>query len=381
MTLHVLLVEDSAEDLAAYLRDLPAVFTAAGVDVRLHPVADFAEAMAIVDAGHQRFDLIMSDTYRGDFNQHDVAVLDMVNAYRAGKFSPLIVFSASAQPPHLPVGPFIIWADKTAAPGAPGSIERAIQRMLATGVPQAARQLRDELDRFAGSYLWQFLEDNWTRLEADGHVAVATVGRLIRRRAALQIAEIAESEDGVDQIAEIHGLEYYMYPPINTTQYTLGQIIRHRVEHHDIRVILTPRCYLAVHPGQDVPRAKFVRVVKAVRVADVISAAKRQNIREHEDVARRDERLRTLITPPSGQDVGKPEGRYWYLPALLDIPHSYCDFLQIDSLPYEIIENDYTSLAVLSPPYAESLQACCKTFDSAVGIPDIVPSSVLSFLV
>ena len=78
----------------------------------------------------------------------------------------------------------------------------------------------------------------------------------------------------------------------------------------------------------------------------------------------RDKKLRSWTTPPSG-DIGKPEGKYWYLPALLEIPHLYCDFLQVDTLPYGQLRTEFVSLAVLASPYAESLQACATAFDSA----------------
>jgi hypothetical protein len=74
----------------------------------------------------------------------------------------------------------------------------------------------------------------------------------------------------------------------------------------------------------------------------------------------------------------RPEDRYWYLPAFLEIPHLYCDFLQVDSIPYGELVNEFESIAVLAPPFAESLQACWTAFDAAVGLPAFVPASVES---
>ena len=375
MNLQVLVVEDETADLKALLRDLPPVFYKAGVDVTLHPAGTFEEAAALIADPHRRYDLILSDTYRGEQKKGDAAVLEMVATYRAGRFCPLVVFSASARPDALRIGAFVMWADKTEQQG----IEKTVARMLATGIPQTARQLHDELDRLAGSYLWEFVEKNWDRLEQGGHVEPEVLSRLIRRRAALQIAEITSTEAGQNQVLEVHGLEFYMYPPVSQKRYSLGQVIRRNDDHKDVRVILTPHCYLTIQSNQKIPRAEFVRVVKTRPVQEVLGAEKIKGARDSDKNAC-SRKLRNWTTPPSGQDVGKPEGRYWYLPAFLEIPHVYCDFLQVDSLPYATLESDYESLAVLSPPYAESLQACWKAFDSSVGIPELAPGSVRSIL-
>src|SRR5262249_44643247 len=142
--------------MESYLRDFPAVLEAAGVEVQFEPVDQFEKAYQLIGSGHIRFDLILSDTFRGEQKNLDAAVVEMVRTYRQGRFCPLVVFSASARPAELDVGAFVVWADKTVA----GNIEAAIGQVLATGVPQLARALHDELDKTAGGFLWDFLESN-----------------------------------------------------------------------------------------------------------------------------------------------------------------------------------------------------------------------------
>jgi hypothetical protein len=370
MRLQVLLVEDEPVDMAAYLRDLPRVFVECGHEADFHSAETFERAAALIDDRSRRFDLILSDTYRGPLAQHDAAVIDMVNKYRGSRFCPLVVFSASAKPAELRDGAFVVWAEKAV----PQGIENAIRQLLRTGIPQIARLLHDELDRLAGSYLWEFLEANWSRLESGGHIEENALTRLIRRRAALQLAEINFTERGPQPVSEVNGLEVYMYPPLNSQHFSLGEVVRKKADPSDIRVILTPHCYLVIQPGQEAPRADFVVTVKTVPVARVLGV-KLQNARAGARPALLS-KIRTWITPPSHEQVGKPEGRFWYLPQFLDIPHLYCDFLQVESLPYNQLENEYDELAVLSPPFAESLQACYGAFHGWVGIPNVRPDSV-----
>jgi len=376
MDLQVLLVEDDPDDMRSFLRDFPSLFAELGIDAKLHAVDSFEEANRLIDDRSRRFDLILSDTYRGEQKKGDAAVIDMVNRYRGSRFCPLVVFSASAKPDELMLGAFVVWAEKAES----GGIEKAIKHMLLTGIPQAARQLHDELDRLAGSYLWEFLEKRWKQLEEGGHIQSDILSRLIRRRAALQLAEMTAAEGTFAPVTSVHGLEFYMYPPINRSRYSLGEVIRSKRDRDDIRVILTPHCFLVIQPGKERPRAEFVTTIKAVGAASVLGGKKIQTVKDLADDEKQHKKLKTWATPPSGQDVGTPDGRYWYLPAFLEIPHLYCDFMQVHSLPYGQSREEYESLAVLAPPYAESLQACYGSFHGSVGIPSINPASILSLL-
>lgn len=370
--LQVLLVEDNPGDLQRLCRDLPAAFTEHGVKATIHPVDRFDRGLEMVRDPSRRFDLILSDTYRGEHGKGDAAVLEMVQEYRAGRFAPLVVFSTGVQPPALTVGAFVLWADKAE----PHGIEDAIEKLLRTGVPQAARHLCDEIDRRAGSFLWEFLESNWLRLQADGCAEPLVLDRLIRRRAALQIAEMAGAGQG--SLEEVQGLEYYIYPPLDEKALNLGQVLRHKQFRDDWRVILTPHCFIASQDGKP-PRAEFVRVVKAIPIKKVINPESIEQAKPKTE-AERIKSFAKWTRLPSKVPVGLLEGRYWYLPRLLDIPHMYCDLLQTDSLPYHQVVNDFDSIAVLSSPYGESLQASSQAFNGSVGIPRLSHSSLKSLL-
>lgn len=372
MHLNVLLVDDDARDLESYLRDFPAIFKANGIDVTLHTASTFPQAIDLIKSTHIRYDLILSDTFSGDIKDKNAAVISMVQNYRTGRFCPLVVFSASAKPEELETGIFVAWADKAQ----PKDIETAISIMLKTGVPQLARQLHDELDRAAGSFLWEFLESNWERLWSGGSPDKGVLERLVRRRAALQIAELGPSAGSAN--ANIAALEYYIYPPLNKTHLRLGHIVKSRTNPDDIRVILTPHCHLKIQQSQTVPRAESVLTVKTLKAQTILGAEKLKRVREAADTAQREKRVLSLITPPSGESVGLPEGRYWFLPGFLDIPHAYCDFQQVESISYVNITANYEAIAVLSAPFAESLQACFLSFYGGVGIPNVSASSLTS---
>ena len=171
--LSVLLVEDNVVDMTQLQRDLPPEMS--GCTIQYDYCNDFDDAFTRVNS--RRYDLVLSDTYKGKIVFREAEALKLVNQYRAGRFCPVILFSSGTKPTELTTSAFVRWVGKD-------KIEKEMKEVLDTGIPQLARNLHDELDQSAGSYLWGFLEDNWPTLnELDGSV----LERLIRRRASVQL--------------------------------------------------------------------------------------------------------------------------------------------------------------------------------------------------
>lgn len=366
--LEVLLVDDDRGDLLQFQRDLPRLFEQKGLTVKLHPVEDFNEACSLATDPSRRYDLIVSDTYRGDPRNSDAQVMQMVREYRGSRFCPLVVYSSGVPPADFVATSFVIWADK----GRGGEIERAICRVLDTGIPQIGRQLHNELDRNASDYLWGFLERKWQQLNDPVPMNLELVYRLVRRRAAVQIAEI-DPNCGTAPLSERDAAEYYIYPALLTQgHFNLGDIVRSKTETNDLRVILTPHCHLVIQPGQSAPRADHVLTVKALPAAAVLGQ-RLVDVRNND--VNWNKKLKQWARSPAQTD-GKPKGRHWFLPGFLDIPHSFCDFVQVQTVPYGQLCAGYERLATLASPYAEALQACFATYYSVVGIPDLMTASI-----
>ncbi len=374
MALQVLLVEDEPVDLNAYKEAFPAVFHQNQVDAILHPCEKFDEAFKLASDSLRRYDMIISDTYRGSAKNGDADVLKMINAYRGAKFCPLVVYSSGVKPNALTESPFVVWADKSK----PGDIERAIAAVLKTGVPQIARILHEELERSAASFLWPFLEKNWTAISKAGKSDATLVERLIRRRAAIQIGDLDYDGQSFVPILSRSGSEYYVYPRIPRSYYSLGDILRHKQHQADFRVVLTPHCHLFMHPGQSCPRAEYVLTIKTVTAAGALG----EKIANARALPERDAKYKKLShwTRSPAQTEKQPDGRHWYLPAFLDIPYLFCDLLQMESIPYSDVVRDYDAIATLVAPYAEALQASFVGFYGSVGIPDLRIESIEDML-
>jgi hypothetical protein len=370
MELNVLLVEDDAAALEQLKRDLPGVFLENGVTARIEAIADFEEAYQAAANPHVRYDLVITDTYRGNHKSGDVAVTKMIDNYRAGRFAPIVVYSSASKPDGLSASAFVAWADKATQ----GDIERAIKETLTIGIPLIARRLHNEIDRVAGKYLWEFLEKNWDALGGALKVTSAQLERLIRRRAALQISDLIPGSDASVALEIRYGLERYVYPALDQNYYNLGDIIRDKVT-NEISVVLTPHCHLVTTATRLEPKADYVLSVKTVAAATVIGAEKLRNT-----AGLPAEQRNKKLSQWARNIEAKPEGRYWYLPKFLAIPHSYCDLLQVASAPHKDLQARFDRLATLTPPYAEALQESFSSFYGSVGTPDIDPKSIQDLL-
>lgn len=371
MELNVLLVEDDPKDLEQYTRDLPDVFKANGIDVTIDAMSKFEDAYEAIKNPHIRYDLVISDTYRGDHKNRDAAVMDMIAEYRKGKFCPIIVYSSGTCPAELESTVFVHWVGKIDFK----EITDAINEILELGIPQLAKNLHDELDNAAGNYLWTFLEDNWQRLTSESKIDLKSLERLIRRRAALKISDLTPGSESYTAVTNRHGLEYYIYPSLEHNYFNLGDIIRKKEDKDNIRVILTPHCHLFIDETRPEPKADYVLTVKTITPIEAIGEGKLKIASDEPDQERKNKKLSQWARSPAS-NCKTPEGRYWYLPKFLDIPHLYCDFLQIESIIYNELENDYEQIATLTPPYAEALQECFSSFYGSVGIPDIDTNSI-----
>jgi hypothetical protein len=132
-----------------------------------------------------------------------------------------------------------------------------------------------------------------------------------------------------------------------------------------------------MHPGKQRPSADYVLTVKTVKATEILGE-KLANVKVVEKAVQH-KKLGQWTRSPAQTDR-QPEGRHWYLPAFLDIPHLYCDLLQMESIPYAQVGKDFDAIATLVAPYAEALQACFVGFFGSVGIPDLNVASVEDLL-
>jgi hypothetical protein len=277
------------------------------------------------------------------------------------------LFTDGQVPENLVHRPFVWVGDKS------GQLDKQllgqIRQAIATGLPAICKTLHDELDSYAGSYVWRFLADRWEELRDVYQLDIGMLAKVIRRRAAIQFNRLDIDDDqGPVERESGSPVDYYIYPP-TSANLKLGEIVRRKAT-QEIRIVLTPHCFLIRQPGQEKPRATHVLTVKTETAGDLGKDWKwpTNAAAVAEDLRRRTGFSASKLTPP--------EGRYYFLPGFLDIPDLYCDLFQLESVDYRTIVKDFDRLAVLDAPYAEALQAGISRFYGAVGVPNLDQQAV-----
>lgn len=370
-TLHILLMDDDQDVLEQLQALLPTELQ--GYKLLWEPCDDFDKAFNLISS--RRYDLVVTDIYR-DQKEHgkpknlepgNAKGLFNVEAIRQKRFCPVLAFSDGSMPLGFIEGPFTKFADKSS--GNKDIIAKLVS-LLDTGIPQIAKRLHDELDGIGAEYLWTFLEKNWDHLKSNGLANPIVAERLIRRRAATQLGRLIPNSSV--EYGDVEGVEFYICPKISDQEYRLGEILTHK-ESGSFRVILTPHCYLTIQAGDKIPRADMVLTIKTFLAGDIINQKKWSR-----EPAEQIEQLRRRIkaTP----EIGKPEGRYWFLPQFNTMPDLYCDFMSLESLPYKELTEKYQPFAVLDTPFAEALQASFTKFYSAVGVGNLRPDRFMHLI-
>ena len=355
--LYILLMDDDPEVLQQLVESLPS--HRQNYSILWEPCGDFDEAFNRIST--RRYDVIVTDLYRDQKGKvkgtepGTARGLNNIEAIRNKRFCPVVAFSDGSVPEGFKEGPFTKFADKS---GGNADILAKLDSVLETGIPEIAKKLHDELDGVGAAYLWGFLERNWSHLKQNELVDVAVTERLIRRRAAIQIGRINPSSSS--ELEQVEGVEFYICPKISLGEYRLGEIIKSK-ETGEFRVVLTPHCHLTVQAGETAPRVDMVLTIKTAPATTIIN--QREWPKQQE---KRMEQLRRRIK--ANPEIGKPEGRYWFLPRFLQMPDLYCDFMSLESLPYDELLHRFEPFAVLDTPFAEALQACFTKFYSVVGV-------------
>lgn len=364
--LYVLLVEDDKDNLKLLMESLPRELE--GHIIKWDPCEDFKLAQSRLSL--QRYDLVVTDVYRDRLdrgkgvNSEDESARDIVSMIRGYRFCPIVAFSDGSKPKSFAEGPFVRFADKSAGNG---PILSELSSLIKTGMPWIAHKLHEELDRNNGSYLWSFLESNWERLRSRGELPPAVLERLLRRRAAMQLGRIETDGDVPLETEIVEGLEYYIYPAVSSSL-RLGEIIKRKAD-GEIRVILTPHCHMTIQPEDGHPRAEYVLTVKTVGAKEAVEKATTPKSPWSGDEVEKIDKLRRRTAMQA--KLGRPSGRYCFLPGFLDLPDCFCDLLQLESISFQSATSDFDRIAVLDSPFAEALQSNFTRFYATVGLPTL----------
>lgn len=360
--LKCMLIDDDSEYLELLTEEISSIVEMRNdVAIDIHPYKEFFAAKKALECDPY-FDLIVTDIFvGGKYGKGDQKGLEIIEIIKESTPCPIIAISSKVSETDLPerTTPFFKIVDKTDDDAS----KTAFIEVLDTGIPQAFRRSYARIVKDGREYIWDFLNDNWDRVNGSVNGNSDVLSRLIDKRLGLLFGRMPAGV--VAEHAEVHGAELYIYPPISEGVHRMGEILQHKSS-GEWRVILTPHCHLQPQDGAP-PRAEYVLTAKTVPMVDKIK-----------DVAN-DNTVRDRICFPAKSINPKPAGRFFPIPPFIDIPGVYVDLMQIESIRLEDVNDQYRAYATLDTPFAEKLQECFKTMYGSIGLPSLSLESVRCF--
>lgn len=352
-----LFVDDDAEIVEQCKVLLPA--TIGDYSVHWTVCGSFEEAIQIME--ETKFELVVTDVYKGraqtgklNVDPANSMAADVVSKAKSIGFSFIVMYSDGPCPEGVNLTASVQFVDKASnSPPFPASIEAVLEGMLQSrgSVLQVMAKLRRELERGAGSFIWEFLEQNWTELVADPEFSDSGLERLIRRRASIQINE-SFGGGGLSRRVNSDPYDYYIMPAL-PGDLRLGTLVCQLIgEQKKYHLVLTPHCHMVRHGGKP-PKSEVV-LLAGCKLSEEVTGLKLSQL----------EGKKTRIPAVS---VGTPEGRYCFLPAFCGIPDLYVDLMSLSSVSFAEIDSTYVRIANVDSPFAEAIQSCLSRFYANVG--------------
>jgi len=163
----------------------------------------------------------------------------------------------------------------------------------------------------------------------------------------------------------VHPMEFYIYPE-NSGEYECGEILQ---KDQEVFVILTPSCDFI--SGENRPRkVGDVLLAKTKLLSETKEYEKYQSKKDGKD--EKGNLIRLIES--------RKTDRYFFLPQTPFIENRIIDFQSKEMVKYDDLVNNYTRVAKLDSPYAESMVSSFIRYYNRIGYPDIDSELILKAL-
>ncbi len=301
----------------------------------------------------KKFDLIILDLYKG---KPSVTNIDrpgeiMLEHIKSSCFIPIIFFSGLVQPiQHLKsdIVRIVRKGDGN------DELKKEIESIFDSKLPLIKRQIDDYLNESMRSYFWDFVQPNWVSLkeiEDDVSLGYLLIRRLANSLSKEQIIKLLN--DPKIKPDRSHPMEFYVFPPV-TKEHETGDVLK---KEEAFFVLLTPSCDFVPRKGKINANNTVLAKATLLTDTDEFKSFKRNGNRENKN------NLLNLIED-------RKSDRYFFLPEIFVIPNSILDFQNIVVTSTDSL-SQYTKIAKLDDPYAQSMLANFIRYYNRVGHEDI----------
>lgn len=243
-----------------------------------------------------------------------------------------------------------------------------IKRLTSHSLPFINENIYEFINHKIKEYFWGTIQENNTIFKPDdndhslGYLLLRNICNSLSRDNIYKIL-------GDNSIAEdkVHPMEFYIYPRKDDVEYENGDILENN-ESKDVYVILTPSCDL-ISTGTRQRKAEKVLLVNAKLLTEIevfIAYKDKQNNENKKNLSK-------IIE-------SRKSDRYFFMPSTPFIANRVIDFQDKSMVNYDELNTNFTRIAKLDNPFAQSMTASFIRYYNRIGFPDIDVDYVISKL-
>ena len=247
------------------------------------------------------------------------------------------------------------------------NLKSEIERLTQHNLPYLRENIHKHIENEFRKYFWDVIQKENNKFNPEdndyslGYLLLRNIGNSLSKE---NIANVLE-DTSINQ-DKVHPMEFYIYPIVNDKEFENGEIIQDN-KTNEVYAILTPSCDF-VKSAKRKRKAKKVLLAKTILLKDTDYYAEYMK-----DKDKKKDKFAQYINSGASD-------RFFFLPATPFIENRVIDFHDNIMVEYELLNANYTRIAKLDNPFAQSMTASFIRYYNRIGFPDIDVEYVLNKL-
>ncbi len=355
--LNLLYIEDdenNRKDLVSVLQDE----ILCDFNINIEAVDTFDNAIERITPN--KYHIIILDIYKGKPDDGgEQAGLSLLQQIQGKCFVPVIFYSGNTFNVQN-LKSQVVGVVRKGGEGIDG-LKKEIERLVKFNLPFIKENIHDYLENEFRTYFWDIIHEERSKFSPGsndfslGYLILRKFGRSLTKETIYEILG-----DDTLKKDKVHPMEFYLYPTDKTNEYEFGEILQ---KDGDVFVILTPSCDFVERFNKKSEslgrKAKKVLLLKTL----LLSTTDEHTKYSEDKSSNNRESLLALIESRKGD-------RYFFLPQTPFIDNRIIDFQLQETVDFNDL-NNFTRLAKLDSPYAESMISSFIRYYDRIGFPDI----------
>nr|WP_315006403.1 response regulator [uncultured Capnocytophaga sp.] len=371
--LKLLYIEDDEQnrnDLIALLQDDT---LCDDFKVNIEAVDTFDNAIDKINS--KPYHIIILDIYKGNpINGGEQLGLQILEQIQSKCFIPVIFYSGNTQ--NVQNLKSQIVGVVTKGDDGFNGLKLEIERLIKFNLPFIKESIYDCLEEELKNYFWEIIHKQRDKFRPE--INDFSLGYLMLRKFSSSLSRDKISkilgDDSLNK-EKVHPMQFYIYPT-NSGEYECGEILE---KDKEVFVILTPSCDFILREKSRKVNGVDLKE-KSRKVGDVLLAkttllSETKEYEKYQSKKDGKEEKGNLIKLIESHKTD----RYFFLPQTPFIENRIIDFQSKEMVKYDDLTN-YTRVAKLDSPYAESMISSFIRYYNRIGYPDIDSELILKTL-